>query len=264
MAKCFDQSHSAYSHGDGGKAKQLSNDGHQHKTRMEQLNKEASDWIFQANNEDSGPDEVDLHGLYTAEAISRTEQEVAMRQQRGDQSVRVIVGKGIHSKDHVAHIKPAIEDLMRKYNLQAHLDPHNSGVLVVDLTGKAGGAFGRDAGGFTRGLAQQASGSEDQVSRRGAEERCREMADLLASHDVYSASSCRAPSVHSPVRSPIPLLSPRPHPAHHALLIAPGRIISCGQPENLFVYIATRRVRQAPASSLDGVPLHASASATSP
>lgn len=46
MAKCFDQSHAAYSHGDGGKAKDLSNEGHQHKTRMEQLNKEASEWIY--------------------------------------------------------------------------------------------------------------------------------------------------------------------------------------------------------------------------
>lgn len=102
--------------------------------------------------------------MYTAEAISRTEQEIAQRQARGDPSVRIIVGKGVHSKDHVAKIKPAIEDLMRRYNLQAHLDPHNSGVLVVDLTGKAGGSFGRDVGGMTRGLAQQASGNEDQVS----------------------------------------------------------------------------------------------------
>ncbi|CAO1627963.1 unnamed protein product [Parajaminaea phylloscopi] len=162
MAKCFDQSHAAYGRGDGGKAKELSNEGHQHKQRMEQLNKEASDWIYQANNEDSGPDEVDLHGLYTAEAITRTEQEIGMRQRRGDQTVRIIVGKGIHSKDHVAHIKPAIEDLMRKYQLQAHLDPKNSGVLVVDLTGKGGGAFSSDAGGFTRGLAQQASGNDEQ------------------------------------------------------------------------------------------------------
>lgn len=122
------------------------------------------DTLSQANNEDSGPDEVDLHGLYTAEAITRTEQEIAARQRRGDASVRIIVGKGIHSKDHVAHIKPAIEDLMRKYNLQAHLDPKNSGVLVVDLTGKAGGAFNSDVGGFTRGLAQNASGNDEQVS----------------------------------------------------------------------------------------------------
>ena len=103
--------------------------------------------------------------MYTAEAITKTEEEIAMRQRRGDQTVRVIVGKGIHSKGHVAHIKPAIEDLMQKYGLQAHLDPKNSGVLVVDLTGQQGGAFGRDAGGFTRGLAEHATGKDDQVSQ---------------------------------------------------------------------------------------------------
>lgn len=107
---------------------------------------------------------MDLHGLYTQEAITKTEEEIAMRQRRGDQTVRVIVGKGIHSKGHVAHIKPAIEQLMQKYGLQAHLDPKNSGVLVVDLTGQQGGAFGRDAGGFTRGLAEHATGKDDQVS----------------------------------------------------------------------------------------------------
>lgn len=58
MAKCFDESHKAYSAGDGNRAKQLSNEGHQHKMKMEQLNREAADWIFQANNEDSGPDEI--------------------------------------------------------------------------------------------------------------------------------------------------------------------------------------------------------------
>lgn len=47
MAKCFDQSHAAYGRGDGGKAKELSNEGHQHKQRMEQLNAEASNWIYQ-------------------------------------------------------------------------------------------------------------------------------------------------------------------------------------------------------------------------
>jgi hypothetical protein len=105
--------------------------------------------------------------MYTAEAITRTEQEIAQRQARGDSSVRIIVGKGVHSKDHVAKSKPAIEGLMRKYTLQAHLDPHNAGVLVVDLTGKAGGNFSRDVGGMTRGLAQEASGDENQVSIEG-------------------------------------------------------------------------------------------------
>ncbi|PWN42818.1 DUF1771-domain-containing protein [Ceraceosorus guamensis] len=160
MAKCFDASHKAYSSGDGARAKELSNEGKMHKERMEQLNQEASDWIYKANNEDSGPDEVDLHGLYTAEAIKRTEQAVQQAQQAGKPELRIIVGKGLHSKDHVAHIKPAVEKLMRDYNLAAHLDPHNSGVLVVNLQGQGS----RDVGSFTRDLAKHASGDEEQCT----------------------------------------------------------------------------------------------------
>jgi len=58
MAKCFDAAHQAHNQGDGARAKQMSNQGHQHQERMNQLNQEASDWIFKANNEDSGENEV--------------------------------------------------------------------------------------------------------------------------------------------------------------------------------------------------------------
>ncbi|KAG8808859.1 hypothetical protein FRC17_003740 [Serendipita sp. 399] len=142
MGRCFEESKRAYESGDGAKAKQLSEEGKKHKAEMEHLNKEASDWIFHANNTDSGPDEVDLHGLYVKEAISRTEQAVLAAQQRGDPTVRLIVGKGLHSQGHVAKLKPAIEELMVKYQLAAQLDPHNAGVLIVQLNSAERGERG--------------------------------------------------------------------------------------------------------------------------
>lgn len=164
MAKCFDESHKVYAQGDGGRAKQLSNEGHEHQRRMEQLNQEAADWIFKANNEDSGPNEVDLHGLYTQEAIAKTEESIRAAQAKGMSELHVIVGKGIHSQDHVAKVKPAIEKLMRDYGIAANLDPKNSGVLLVHLGGAQGAPQGayRDAG-FTNKLAQQASGKDEEV-----------------------------------------------------------------------------------------------------
>lgn len=42
----------------------------------------------------------------------------------------------------MAKIKPAIEDMMRRQKLSAHLDPHNAGVLVVLLQGQQGGSRG--------------------------------------------------------------------------------------------------------------------------
>ena len=47
--------------------------------------------------------------------------------------LRVIVGKGNHSPSHVAKLKPAITSLMQRKHLTAQLDPHNQGVIVVQL-----------------------------------------------------------------------------------------------------------------------------------
>lgn len=195
MAKCFDDSHKAYSNGDGGRAKQLSNEGHEHKRKMEQLNGEAADWIYHANNEDSGPNEVDLHGLYTQEAITKTEEAIRSAQGKGMPELRVIVGKGIHSKDHVAHIKPAIEKLMKDYGIAAELDPKNAGVLLVHLGGAGNAPQGayRDAG-FANKLAQQTSGKDDEVSR---ETICLSQSEFDANTILYlnSVLSCNSRSL---------------------------------------------------------------------
>jgi len=152
MAACFDRAHEAHERGDGAAAKELSNEGHAHQRKMEQLNQEAADWIFAANNAASPPGTIDLHGLYVQESIDRTESALQAAQQSGEPSLRVIVGKGLHSKGHVAKIKPAIEQLMTKYNFAAELDPENEGVLVVHLGGAAQGRRGMDAGEVTRRL----------------------------------------------------------------------------------------------------------------
>jgi len=84
------------------------------------------------------PGEVDLHGLYVKEAITHTDQIIAEARARGDNEIRLIVGsyksflylkrerrrtdclatvgagKGIHSTNHAAKLKPAIEELMQK------------------------------------------------------------------------------------------------------------------------------------------------------
>lgn len=46
MAKCFQQSHDAYSRREGALAKELSEKGKRHERTMEALNAEASAWIF--------------------------------------------------------------------------------------------------------------------------------------------------------------------------------------------------------------------------
>ncbi|KIY74313.1 DUF1771-domain-containing protein [Cylindrobasidium torrendii FP15055 ss-10] len=139
MARCFEESKQAYTSGNGARAKELSNEGKAHQRRMQELNKKASDWIYTANNQDSGPTEIDLHGLYVKEAIERTDNAIEQAKRRGDSEVRLIVGKGLHSNGGQAKIRPAIEDLMQKHSLVADLDPHNAGVIVVRIQGGRGG-----------------------------------------------------------------------------------------------------------------------------
>ncbi|KAG7098885.1 hypothetical protein E1B28_000785 [Marasmius oreades] len=140
MAKCFQESRAAYARGDGAAAKRLSDEAKEHQRRMESLNKEASQYIYIENNKDSKPGEIDLHGLHVKEAIFHTDQALEEAKRRGETTLRLIVGKGLHSTGGVTKIKPAIEELMQKHQLVAELDDNNAGVLVVHLNS------GRDRG----------------------------------------------------------------------------------------------------------------------
>jgi len=139
MARCFEESKSVYRAGDRARAKTLSNEGKEHKVKSQQLNREASAWIYEKNNEDREPGEIDLHGLYVKEAVEYTDQAIKSAKGRGDATINIIVGKGLHSTGGVAKLKPAIEALLQKHNLVVELDPDNAGVLVVQLGGRRTG-----------------------------------------------------------------------------------------------------------------------------
>jgi hypothetical protein len=79
MHQAFDAASRAHDAGDGAEAKRLSNEGHAHQRRREQINDEAADWIFNANNSVQPPGSIDLHGLYVQEAIERVERAVKVR-----------------------------------------------------------------------------------------------------------------------------------------------------------------------------------------
>lgn len=105
---------------------------------MDDYNRQAAEYVFRANNADSQADEIDLHGLYVKEAIDILTIRIQAAKQRGESHLDVIVGKGLHSANHVAKIKPAVEELCQQHGLRYSVDPHNAGVLVVDLTSSGG------------------------------------------------------------------------------------------------------------------------------
>ncbi|KAF4599559.1 hypothetical protein EYR40_006653 [Pleurotus pulmonarius] len=195
MARCFEESQQAYTSGSKARAKELSNEGKNHKAVMEELNRQASEWIFTENNKDSMPGEVDLHGLYVKEAIAFTDRAIQEARSRGDSEIHLIVGKGLHSRSG-AKIRPAVEDLMSKHQLKAALDPDNGGVLIVQLS--AGGA----SPGRNRGL------GADEISRR-----------IEKDDEGFAAKRSLAASTHSKAAGP-----PNPFPFPKATRPTPYQI----------------------------------------
>ncbi|KAK8181053.1 hypothetical protein BC567DRAFT_71085 [Phyllosticta citribraziliensis] len=133
---CFDRAHEAYESGDGKAAHDLSEAGKRHGAKMEEYNKQASEYIFRENNapERVDGDTIDLHGQFVEEAEDIIEERIRYAQGRGQNHLHVIVGKGNHSTGHVQKIKPRVEKVCQELGLQYRTE-ENAGRIYVDLTG---------------------------------------------------------------------------------------------------------------------------------
>jgi len=130
---CYERSQVAYNNGEGAEAKVLSNDGHEHDRLMKQYNKQAADYVFNKKNSGRNPDEIDLHGLFVQEATDRAEEAIARCQREGRDHLTIIVGRGNHSVDHIAKLKPAITHLVEKYDVHVEPNTPNPGCLYVQF-----------------------------------------------------------------------------------------------------------------------------------
>lgn len=103
---------------------------------MEQYNKQASEYIFRANNATDrvADDTIDLHGQFVEEAEDILEARLRDAQARGQTHLHVIVGKGNHSAHHVQKLKPRVEQVCRELGLQ-YATEENEGRIYVNLRG---------------------------------------------------------------------------------------------------------------------------------
>ncbi|EAW07518.1 Smr domain-containing protein [Aspergillus clavatus NRRL 1] len=133
---CFQQSQEAYSSGDGARAKELSEQGKAHGRKMDEYNKQASEFIFRENNANGRvpEDTIDLHGQFVEEAEEILEERIKYAKAHGQTHLHVIVGKGNHSANHVQKIKPRVEQVCRELGLQ-YATEENAGRIYVNLTG---------------------------------------------------------------------------------------------------------------------------------
>jgi DNA-nicking Smr family endonuclease len=87
------QSKEAYSSGDGAGAKQLSEEGKAHGRKMEEYNKQASEFIFRENNASGrvADDTIDLHGQFVEEAEEILEERIKYAKSHGQNHLHVYV-----------------------------------------------------------------------------------------------------------------------------------------------------------------------------
>ena len=140
-------SQDCYARGDGAGAALASGQRKATQTRIEQLRAHAAKVLFQHHNQGCGLGEIDLHGLYVEEALAQLTRRIEACEQRlrspassssGPPVLRlvVIVGRGNHSRDKVAKLRPAVEELIRTHRLRVHADTPNSGCLTIEFQSK--------------------------------------------------------------------------------------------------------------------------------
>ncbi|ODV92729.1 hypothetical protein CANCADRAFT_18133, partial [Tortispora caseinolytica NRRL Y-17796] len=133
-----EKSQAAYRADDHVAAKEYSQKAAEHEQKMNEYNRQAAEFVFRANNADSDPDEIDLHGLYVREAEEYLAVRIRAAKARGDDHLEAIVGKGIHSENHVQKLKPAVEKLCKELGFRYSIDDNNAGVIVIDLKSAGG------------------------------------------------------------------------------------------------------------------------------
>lgn len=132
-AELAHRSQEAYKAGDKKRAGELSAEAKQQLAIAEQNNAKAAEYVFIENNRDSDDNDIDLHGLYVKEAEYILKQRIISGIRKNQSTLDCIVGKGLHSKNGIAKLKPAVEQLCQAANLKTWIDKKNSGVLHIDI-----------------------------------------------------------------------------------------------------------------------------------
>jgi DNA-nicking Smr family endonuclease len=154
----YRDSQAAFARGDGAAAKLASDRRKQTQQRIEALRAQAATVLFAHYNHGRPLNEIDLHGLYVEEALIALRTRINACEKRlrtagsltnaaagtnGGQAplpsvhlLVVIVGRGNHSRDKIAKLRPAVEELIRTHRLRVHADTPNDGCLTIEFGSK--------------------------------------------------------------------------------------------------------------------------------
>ncbi|KAF8222944.1 hypothetical protein L208DRAFT_1319706, partial [Tricholoma matsutake] len=76
---------------------------------------------------------IDVHGLRVAEAVKLTEKALRDAIRHDHPEIRVIVGKGLHSRNGTPVLKQAIIREMQKVQIPCRVNNFNTGILILSL-----------------------------------------------------------------------------------------------------------------------------------
>jgi DNA-nicking Smr family endonuclease len=102
--------------------------------RVTNLHRRAAERFFKAHN--LQPEEehtIDVHRLKPTEATRRTEIAIRDALVAGATRLRVICGRGVHSKGGLPVLKLALIAAMEQNKIETEVDPNNPGVLNIKL-----------------------------------------------------------------------------------------------------------------------------------
>lgn len=78
--------------------------------------------------------QIDLHGLHVNEALEKVRAHLALCRQHGVERTTIITGRGLHSVDGVAKIRPMVEQLLRENKVRVVNEGRgNEGAFVIEL-----------------------------------------------------------------------------------------------------------------------------------
>ncbi|KAJ3272887.1 hypothetical protein HDV01_005210 [Terramyces sp. JEL0728] len=129
----YEKSQRAWNSNEKDKAKEWSDLAKEKGAQMEKANRDASDLFFKTKNAGRPFSEIDLHGQFVNEAIRITDSKINECKEKNVNELTIIVGKGLHSIDGVAKIKPAIIELLNKHNIDAKVGEPNPGCITIHL-----------------------------------------------------------------------------------------------------------------------------------
>lgn len=83
---------------------------------------------------------IDLHWLRVNEALEKVREHLVLCQKHGVRRTTIITGRGLHSQDGVAKIRPVVEQLLRESRVCTVSEGRgNEGAFVVEMLGEGEG-----------------------------------------------------------------------------------------------------------------------------